>query len=813
MQIWEAKGSSIITDLFTVVLTSTVTRTQCGHSTTRFDIADHISLDLPESGACTLEDCLRQFSQPTVLAASEAVVCDVGGCKHHGKLLASKKSLQLSVLPAVLAIHLKRNRFSSAEQRAYKVNSEVMFPLECLDMMPFVPTAQVASAEHALYDLASVCVHLGSTGDLGHYITYGLSASGSWYKFNDAVVTRAASATVAGACGGAYVLFYTRRRPREGAVAGGRLPPLQAHMQEARQRNTATGTSAAPPAPERSVAWEQERCGGDVGTPDRFPCRTPVIYHFDSIGSHCEGADSEGSPAGLIRRWLKARSAADAATAATAAAATAVVAVAAAGVRGGAHAAAAAALARVAAASAAFAQAARHSALASMRVRRAEVPDQPRGNCWDCGVYLVEYARSFMRLCAEEGLDTEQRSHDWTHWFVQADVDRRRMEMRRVLNDLRDYGSWWPRTAAAAVGQEHRPASVQSGGGYFMIWQPQPAEGGQAAPPPPVCWVLRLLPSAEGSTVAVWWPAVVFESQQELVEFNDKFAGKGHPELPLSGFHDCFGAADSQPAQAELAIAGYLGGSTVEWVVPGQVRSFRHYSGSGGASTAAAAAVPAGAWPRPPPHPVCRCPAVELGEQALQHDELQVLRAQVREVRALLPAFDHRLQEEAQGGQALAAEGGRVVPFDRADYTALRACSIPSAAGSLRRATLYQNVEFGNVVIDWLDEGLQEGQGGGYVMDAQQRLWGRGGELVPWQERGGGQPVLLPVVEALPLGQFAKFKKGFSEAPEEEAQGGGEAEAEKEGAQKKRALEQDAAAAENSRPKRATRAPARFLEG
>jgi hypothetical protein len=154
-----------------------------------------------------------------------------------------------------------------------------------------------------------------------------------------------------------------------------------------------------------------------------------------------------------------------------------------------------------------------------------------------------------------------------------------------------------------------------------------------------------------------------------------------------------------------------------------------------------------------------------------------------------------------------------VVPFDRADYTALRACSIPSAAGSLRRATLYQNVEFGNVVVDWLDEGLQEGQGGGYVMDAQQRLWGRGGELVPWQERGGGQPVLLPVVEALPLGQFANFKKGFSEAPEEEAQGGGEAEAEKEGAQKKRALEQDAAAAENSRPKRATKAPARFLEG
>jgi len=124
-------------------------------------------------------------------------------------------------------------------------------------------------------------------------------------------------------------------------------------------------------------------------------------------------------------------------------------------------------------------------------------------------------------------------------------------------------------------------------------------------------------------------------------------------------------------------------------------------------------------------------------------------------------------------------------------------------------------------VIDWLDEGRQEGQGGGYVMDAEQRLWGRGGELVPWQERGGGQPALLPLIEALPLGQFAGFKNGysvdaeyFSEAPEEEAQGGGEVEAEKEGAQKKRALEQAGAAAENSsrRPKRATRTPARFSE-
>jgi ubiquitin carboxyl-terminal hydrolase 20/33 len=123
-------------------------------------------------------------------------------------------------LPEVLCIHLKRFRhelmFSS------KINCFVSFPLEGLDLRPYVhkgtfksleldnitsiSSSLDCSSEVTNYDLMSVICHIGTAGG-GHYICYSLNANSQrWFEFDDHRVTEVSPATVQN-CEG-YVLFY-----------------------------------------------------------------------------------------------------------------------------------------------------------------------------------------------------------------------------------------------------------------------------------------------------------------------------------------------------------------------------------------------------------------------------------------------------------------------------------------------------------------------------------------------------------------------------------------------------------------------------
>ncbi|XP_004849187.1 ubiquitin carboxyl-terminal hydrolase 20 [Heterocephalus glaber] len=153
----------------------------------------------------TLEDCLAAF-----FAADELKGDNMYSCERCKKLRNGVKYCKVLRLPEILCIHLKR--FRHEVTYSFKVSSHVSFPLEGLDLRPFL--AKECASQITTYDLLSVICHHGTAGS-GHYIAYCQNViNGQWYEFDDQYVTEVHETVVQNA--EAYVLFY--RKSSEEAV-------------------------------------------------------------------------------------------------------------------------------------------------------------------------------------------------------------------------------------------------------------------------------------------------------------------------------------------------------------------------------------------------------------------------------------------------------------------------------------------------------------------------------------------------------------------------------------------------------------------
>ncbi|XP_056668511.1 ubiquitin carboxyl-terminal hydrolase 20 isoform X2 [Monodelphis domestica] len=153
----------------------------------------------------TLEDCLAAF-----FAADELKGDNMYSCERCKKLRNGVKYCKVLRLPEILCIHLKR--FRHEVMYSFKINSHVSFPLEGLDLQPFL--AKECVSQITTYDLLSVICHHGTAGS-GHYIAYCQNViNGQWYEFDDQYVTEVHETVVQNA--EAYVLFY--RKSSEEAV-------------------------------------------------------------------------------------------------------------------------------------------------------------------------------------------------------------------------------------------------------------------------------------------------------------------------------------------------------------------------------------------------------------------------------------------------------------------------------------------------------------------------------------------------------------------------------------------------------------------
>ncbi|XP_006831086.1 PREDICTED: ubiquitin carboxyl-terminal hydrolase 33-like isoform X2 [Chrysochloris asiatica] len=147
----------------------------------------------------TLQDCLAAFFTRDELKGDNMYSCEK--CK---KLRNGVKFCKVQKFPEILCIHLKR--FRHELMFSTKISTHVSFPLEGLDLQPFL--AKDSPAQIVTYDLLSVICHHG-TASSGHYIAYCRNnLNKRWYEFDDQSVTQVSESTIQNV--EAYVLFYRK---------------------------------------------------------------------------------------------------------------------------------------------------------------------------------------------------------------------------------------------------------------------------------------------------------------------------------------------------------------------------------------------------------------------------------------------------------------------------------------------------------------------------------------------------------------------------------------------------------------------------
>ncbi|MEE6494691.1 hypothetical protein FKM82_001846 [Ascaphus truei] len=162
----------------------------------------------------TLQDCLAAFFARDELKGDNMYSCEK--CK---KLRNGVKFCKVQKFPEILCIHLKR--FRHELMFSTKIGTHVSFPLEGLDLQPFL--AKDSPGQIITYDLLSAICHHG-TASSGHYIAFCRNnLNNLWYEFDDQSVTEVTEATVQNA--EAYVLFY-RKSSEDAQKERGRVSSL-----------------------------------------------------------------------------------------------------------------------------------------------------------------------------------------------------------------------------------------------------------------------------------------------------------------------------------------------------------------------------------------------------------------------------------------------------------------------------------------------------------------------------------------------------------------------------------------------------------
>lgn len=160
----------------------------------------------------TLDMCLQSFCSKESL-----IKVDQYSCEKCDQKVNASKVLSIGKCPEILMLHIKR--FAHSSFFGSKLTTPIDFPLEGLDLFPYIrkaPPAEitksgdksVASNDSCLYDLCSIVKHMGSING-GHYVAYAKHhRTGIWYEFDDRRVSEVSEDTVRSQ--EAYILVYRK---------------------------------------------------------------------------------------------------------------------------------------------------------------------------------------------------------------------------------------------------------------------------------------------------------------------------------------------------------------------------------------------------------------------------------------------------------------------------------------------------------------------------------------------------------------------------------------------------------------------------
>jgi ubiquitin carboxyl-terminal hydrolase 9/13 len=192
-----------IHDLFEGTLTSETRCLTCENISQRDEAFLDLSVDLDQHSSVTA--CLRRFSEEEMLCERNKFQCD-----NCGGLQEAEKRMKIKRLPKILALHLKRFKYTEDLQRLQKLFHKVVYPYH----LRLFNTTDDAEDPDRLYELYAVVVHIGGGPYHGHYVAIIKTQDRGWLLFDDEMVEPVDNSYVRNFFGDrpglacAYVLFY-----------------------------------------------------------------------------------------------------------------------------------------------------------------------------------------------------------------------------------------------------------------------------------------------------------------------------------------------------------------------------------------------------------------------------------------------------------------------------------------------------------------------------------------------------------------------------------------------------------------------------
>lgn len=196
-------GTGWVHDIFEGVLTSETKCLTCETASQRDETFLDLSIDLEEHSSVT--SCLRKFSAEEMLCERNKFHCD-----HCGGLQEAEKRMKIKKLPKVLALHLKRFKYTEDYSRLQKLFHRVVYPYH----LRMFNTTDDAEDPDRMYELYAVVVHIGGNAYHGHYVSVIKTKDRGWLLFDDEMVEPVDKHFVRNFFGDkpgmacAYVLFY-----------------------------------------------------------------------------------------------------------------------------------------------------------------------------------------------------------------------------------------------------------------------------------------------------------------------------------------------------------------------------------------------------------------------------------------------------------------------------------------------------------------------------------------------------------------------------------------------------------------------------
>ncbi|KAK4194433.1 hypothetical protein QBC40DRAFT_33722 [Triangularia verruculosa] len=196
-------GAGWVHDIFEGVLTSETRCLTCEAASQRDETFLDLSIDLEEHSSVT--SCLQKFSAEEMLCERNKFHCD-----HCGGLQEAEKRMKVKKLPKVLALHLKRFKYTEDYSRLQKLFHRIVYPYH----IRMFNTTDDAEDQDRLYELYAVVIHIGGNAYHGHYVAVIKTKDRGWLLFDDEMVEPVDKHFVKNFFGDkpgmacAYVLFY-----------------------------------------------------------------------------------------------------------------------------------------------------------------------------------------------------------------------------------------------------------------------------------------------------------------------------------------------------------------------------------------------------------------------------------------------------------------------------------------------------------------------------------------------------------------------------------------------------------------------------